>query len=90
MLINDTSMNAYLWMSFDRCINGTFSLTNICPKNIEAILANRLFDLETRNQLGSPVKKSNPLFEINRKNPIRNTFQNGATRCRKTECGFTG
>jgi hypothetical protein len=49
-------------------------VTDVCPENIKAILSNSLFGLETRNELGSPVKKGDPLFEINGKNPIADTF----------------
>jgi hypothetical protein len=83
-------MNTYLWMSRYRSIHGAFSLTDICSKNIKAVLPDGLFGLETRNEFGSPVKKGDPLFEINGKNPIADTFHYGATRSRKAECGLAG
>jgi len=65
-------------------------VTGICPENIKAILPDGLFGLKTRNEFGSPVKKGDPLFEINGKNPITDTFQNGATGCRKAGCNLAG
>ena len=65
-------------------------MTDICPENIKTVLPDGLFGLETRNELGSSVKKGDPLFEINGKNPVADTFHYGATRSRKTEFNLAG